>query len=186
METERFDTLVQSLTLTRSRRGALAALLSGSLGLLGLSEAATKKKKKGKGKKGKGKKGKGKCGKALGDSVGGEAIECPKRIPCEDSYDCDQDMICRSGQCVPGCEDSADCSYNKICQSGQCVIGCEQDSYCPANSYCQNSQCVAGCVGHINCQFDYRCLNGTCVPKECFTDEDCPSGQSCLGDFTCF
>jgi hypothetical protein len=48
MDPLRFDSL--SRELTRSRRGALAAVVGGTLGLLGLAET-TAKRKKGKGKK---------------------------------------------------------------------------------------------------------------------------------------
>jgi hypothetical protein len=54
MDADRFDSLSRSLTDTPSRRGALAALLGGSLGLLGMTETDAKKgKKKKKKKKGK-------------------------------------------------------------------------------------------------------------------------------------
>lgn len=48
MDADRFDALTHALTTARSRRGALATLLGGTLGLLGLIETA--------GNKGKGKK----------------------------------------------------------------------------------------------------------------------------------
>jgi hypothetical protein len=45
MDGARFDSLARSLTAARSRRAALAAVLSGSLGLLGRTETAAKKGK---------------------------------------------------------------------------------------------------------------------------------------------
>ena len=51
MESTRFDGLTRSLTEARSRRGALAAVLGSSLGLLGLADVVAKKKGKGKKKK---------------------------------------------------------------------------------------------------------------------------------------
>jgi len=51
MDAHLFDSLARSLTAARSRRGALASLLVGTLGLLGLTETAAKKKKGKKKKK---------------------------------------------------------------------------------------------------------------------------------------
>src|SRR4051812_800768 len=51
MDDFRFDALTKLLSDAPSRRGALATLLGGTLGLLGLSLTEAKKKKKGKGKK---------------------------------------------------------------------------------------------------------------------------------------
>lgn len=52
MDSARFDDLLRSFALGLSRRGALAALLGGPLGLLGTAAAdAKKRKRKGKGKK---------------------------------------------------------------------------------------------------------------------------------------
>ena len=45
MDADRFDTLTRSLLAGRSRRGAVATLLGGSVGLLGLDRIAAKKKK---------------------------------------------------------------------------------------------------------------------------------------------
>jgi hypothetical protein len=51
MDAERIDILARSLIAAGSRRAALAAVLGGSLGLLGLADTAAKKKGKGKNKK---------------------------------------------------------------------------------------------------------------------------------------
>jgi hypothetical protein len=53
MESARFDTLVRSLTDTRSHRGAVTTVLGSTLGLLSLTETIAKKKKGKKGKKDK-------------------------------------------------------------------------------------------------------------------------------------
>src|SRR5215212_893718 len=45
MDADRFDTLARALTDARSRRGALASLLGGTLGLLTLTETAGRHKK---------------------------------------------------------------------------------------------------------------------------------------------
>jgi uncharacterized protein YkwD len=61
MDGARVDALTRALTAIRSRRGALASILGGALGLLGSTEAAARKKKSKKSKKGKkGNKGRGK------------------------------------------------------------------------------------------------------------------------------
>ena len=46
MEADRFDTLTRHLSGTHSRRGALTGLLGGTLGLVGLTEASARKRKK--------------------------------------------------------------------------------------------------------------------------------------------
>src|SRR4051794_35366822 len=45
MDPHRFDSLSRDLTRARSRRGALAAVFGGTLGLLGLDETTAKQKK---------------------------------------------------------------------------------------------------------------------------------------------
>ena len=50
MDAERFDSLARVLHDARSRRGALAVLLGGTLGLLGRAETVAKKKRKRKNK----------------------------------------------------------------------------------------------------------------------------------------
>jgi len=42
MDAKTFDTHARTPTETRSRRGAMAALLGGTIGLLGLTETAAK------------------------------------------------------------------------------------------------------------------------------------------------
>ena len=46
MEADRFDVLARSLTRARSRRGAMATVLGGTLGLLGLSQTEAKRRHK--------------------------------------------------------------------------------------------------------------------------------------------
>lgn len=159
MDAERFDGITRSLSV--SRRCALATVLSGSLGLLGLAEVAAKRKKKGK----KPNKDKPKCGKAHGAGAGSDAIECPKIRACEETAECLDNFHCVGGQCVEGCDVDVDCA------TGPCV----------------DNQCTGRCLSDLDCPLGFRCYpGGVCQAVRCYGDEDCPPGQYCLSDFICY
>src|SRR5215216_3508874 len=115
LDADRFDALSRSLTDTRSRRGALAALLGSTLGLVGLDRTEAKKQcapcKKAKN---------GKCKKNKPDGTA-----CPGGR-------------CQRGVCQPAGNPPADpCPGQKRCNGGciptdQC---CTRDD-CPAGSLC--------------------------------------------------
>jgi hypothetical protein len=95
MDPIRFDTLTRSLTAARSRRAALAALLGGSLALLGLADSTAKKK--GKGKKNKlGQVCRASCNvtcgtcytRAAGGTLCGGAGSADCTLPCRSDNDC--------------------------------------------------------------------------------------------------
>jgi hypothetical protein len=116
MDADRFDTLTRSLTEARSRRGAVAALLGGTLGLLGLAETAAKNKKKGKGKKGKGKKNKKKDEDNTNQNPGAPPDSCANSV--KDGGESDVD--CGGGTC-PRCAIDKTCVSRNDCASGRCV-----------------------------------------------------------------
>lgn len=119
MDTDRFDRLTRSLTTSRSRRGALTALLGGTLGLLGRAETdARKRKGKGKGKK----KNKGGNRPTCGDGA---------RNGSETDVDC-------GGTC-PRCQNGKICDNRNDCESASCSVfgycfACGEDSHCPNDS----------------------------------------------------
>src|SRR5215218_619126 len=106
MDADRFDTLSRSLSDARSRRTMMAALLGGTLSLVGLAEAEAKKKcqpcKKLKHGKCKGKKPDGTAcpgGACQGGSCVAATVAPP---PCQgkaDFEDCGNGMKCSGGVC---------------------------------------------------------------------------------------
>src|SRR5215212_8860240 len=80
MDGSRFDALARALHEVRSRRGAFASLLGGTVGLLGLAETTAKKKKK---------KKKNKCTLLRGQVCGGACCFALEGEKC-----CD-------GACIP-------------------------------------------------------------------------------------
>jgi hypothetical protein len=115
VDPHRFDTLTRSLSSRPSRRGALAALLGGTLGLVGLAETAAKKgKSKSKGKKKD--KGKGTPSQSPGSppsggctdvDCGGSCPRCPNGRSCRGRGDC-ASAFCANGTCQT-CSTDANC-----------------------------------------------------------------------------
>src|SRR5687768_15838555 len=119
MDADRFDALSRSLTDARSRRTALASLLGGTLGLVGLTKTAAKKtcppcKKR---KKGKCKKKKpdgsacagGTCQRGVCQPTPGPGDPCPGQTLC--------DGVCIS---TDECCTRADCPAGSLCCNGAC------------------------------------------------------------------
>lgn len=108
MDLDRFDTIARTLNGTRSRRGALGALLGGAFGRLGLAETAAKRKS-------------GRC-----------------KPTCDECFTCDKgkcrknnqgQKVCKKGKCKPKAT-GAPCTtfLSGRCQNGTCV----PTSTCPA------------------------------------------------------
>ena len=175
MDADRFDTLTRSLTAAGSRRRALAAVLAGSLGVLGSTASAKKKKKK---------KGKNKD----------RNTDCPQSKPnrCGDKC-CKPSEACIKGKCVNHCNDGkknfgetgVDCGGTCIDPPGSgfgtCVIGqgCDDDGDC-FSAVCEvtasgQKQCVF-CRASRDCSLIApdrpACINFECF--QCSRDADCP------------
>src|SRR5215218_10969864 len=95
MDDSRFDMLARSLIGARTRRGALSALLGGTLGSLGVMATEGKKKKKKKKKK----KARG------GTPSGGTPVCTPQCAGCGGSN---------------GCGGTCGCGTNQFCDAGTC------------------------------------------------------------------
>jgi hypothetical protein len=158
MDAKHFDSLVRSMMTDRSRRGALITALGGTLALLQLEGAVTKKKGKGKGKGTKKKKcgnGKRQCGNTCISA--GQC--CPSELGGKEECDPCTRQNCNNGVCS--------CSPALINHHGVCgeLIDCLGTLFpCTGNLDC----CSERCVDFGNGQF--RCEPGT---QHCIIDFDC-------------
>ena len=159
MDTERFATLTRNLTTARSRRGALATLLGGPLGLLVLADT-TAKKGKGKNKKKKNRSPSpppsGSCADGIKNGsetdvdCGGSCSRCANGQSCLSRNDC-AGALCQfercyecfgGGDCGPDANGNCFCAVPesggpRVCitnlQTGPAVGNCGS---CPAGTTC--------------------------------------------------
>jgi hypothetical protein len=152
MDADRFDRLARSLTTGRSRRGALATLLGGALGLLGLAETAARK-----GRKKKGKKKKGTC-----------KPNCIAPMTCQrGKCDCPDPTVLCNGECyVNTC--NAGLAFNPLtCEccrangSGGCFSG---PPSCCSNVCVEVTNVCSGRNMGAPCDFGAQCASGFCSP----------------------
>lgn len=167
MNPVRFDTLTRSLTTARSRRGTLASLLGGTLGLLGLTDTVAKKKgkKKGKGKDNKNKKKKRKT---------------PN--PCPEGTQCGPCHFCLGGVCKPctkaegtacsdasfACEQAANQTHcNCYCGCGEdegCRNGCRSEYMTRAIAcQAQTPECSRQCGSEVISCYPFEIRPGICL-----------------------
>lgn len=160
MDPQRFDTLARTLATPGTRRGALAALLSGSLGLLGVPQAVRGRKRRGRG----GVTIEGPCGDGSGrDNRCRRAEQCCTGI-CEGSQP-GKPKRCRCRRNGQECTETTNC-----CQgSGQGLVCC--DGSCKAVECCNDAGCDSGEI----CAPD----NGTCAVT-CDTGPEDPCGSGCI------
>lgn len=152
MDPRLFDTLIRSLMAARSRRGALAALLGGTLGLPGLLDTAARK---GKRKKKKKKKQKPKCSRPCGERC------CRKGDRCADPA---------TGTCVTG---RGTCAAGaNSCDAGG--IECNPNS--PITCFC--NQTMEGETACVN-QFQFASCSNCTTDAEC-AQPGYPPGMRCI------
>ncbi len=112
---------------------------------------------------------------------------------CATSADCDDGLICRDSECVPGCESAGDCDAGQVCIDGACQTvvhsGCSSTSPCPAGRTCVDGECRID-TGPMDetCQFNSECGAGrVCVNERCSSacglDNPCPTGAACMDGF---
>ena len=161
MDSKIFDSLAQSLHNAHSRRGALASLLGGALGLGSLSDMAARK---GKGKKRKRRKGKRSTAPTCSDGIknGSETdVDCGGACP----------------RCVNGktCVSRNDC-VGALCINGTCTACTSSPSNCGAETNGQSCICRAPIAGGPK----VCTKNNTAGPT--VTDcESCLPGTFCVG-----
>jgi hypothetical protein len=146
MDADRFDTLSRSLTDLRSRRTALASLLGGALGLVGLAEADAKKKcppcKKRKHDK---------CKKKLPDGIGCPGGTCQNgsciaAAAAAAGDGCTPARICGNGCCPDGqtcCSELCTDTISDPRHCGNCATACEAGKICAGGRCCTARQGLA-------------------------------------------
>ena len=198
MDAARFDALAKSLSVARSRRGALGGLLVGALSLLGVrSEKATAhdplkacKKKSGDAKK--------KCikkAKKHNAQHASETVLPPSPPPgptCSDGIKngTESDVDC-GGTCPPcgtakSCQGAGDCAsrvcLSQVCRAPTCFDlvrnGSESDIDCGGGTCprCANERTCASrndCAGAL-------CVSGTCKQCDIGGGNVCDSGCTCV------
>src|SRR3954462_4643691 len=128
MDPRRFDSLSRDLSRARSRRGALASLVGGTLALLGPTETTAKHKHKHKKKR----------SSPASPPGSSPPPGCTPR--------CTPDQICQNGECV--CPSGTRyCSDYDLC--GECCSSadCCGTSPCPPGG----QTCLAGLVCGVSC-----------------------------------
>ena len=188
MDADRFDTLIQSLSTAGSRRGVLAAIVGGSLGLLGwhtaedadAHNAATAcKKKSGKAKK--------KClkkAKAHNATHATQASPPPPPQPPVCTSSCTNGRTCQNGTCA--CPAGMQfCTFPNRCQVCCSNVDCcniGENFQCPPGSQtCQASgTCGVSCTDNVHNgnETDVDC-GGSC-PRRCADGKGCVTNNDCL------
>jgi Stigma-specific protein, Stig1 len=180
MDADRFDTFTRSLTIARSRREVLAALLGGALGLLGLAETIAKK---GKGKKKKGKK------KGGNSSPPPPPPQSPPSPSCANGTELCEGICVNTGTDPRNCGSCGKrCQINATCDGGTCTCvkgACSSPELtcCPASSGTKNKCSCRGKGGPLFTDSS-TCADVTGCPAErqCFGRECqtcCTPGTSC-------
>ena len=178
MDGNRFDEVMRSLRGTSPRRGAVALLMGGALGLAGLAESEAKGKKKGKKKgKGKGKPKRSDFCEGVANSCG---LKCDVGANCCSSFDCSacRGLVCSGDQATPG---KCVCDEGQEYMNGRC--GTQPQCY-PAGALRKDqfdTRCCSGIETPVEGDFLAKCEPGT---LSCFSDNDCTGGV-CRG-YECY
>ncbi len=200
MDGTRFDSLTRALTEARSRRAALAPLLGGTLGLLGLAETTAKKHNR-KGKKQpclpcKKRNTNGKCKKTKADGTvcaggtcqGGSCVETmlPLLPP---PPGCVPEPLATT--CAPGCGPRTNnCNQSVTCPcptgqdclpNGTCARPCITDLQC-GGCTSTNLCSIASSDGPMYCIDPTAPMCATLQPCTPADTTGCPQGFVCLAN----
>lgn len=175
MDGPRFDGLTRTLADPRSRRGAVVALLGGTLSLLGRAETAAKKKKGKKKKKNNG------TIPVPPPVPPGSPPASPPLPPVSCVPDCSGGRNCGSDGCTATC---GSCTPPQSCGGGGTPGVCGSSSACTATSCPGGRACQAN--GTCACPPD-KPVSGVCgnAPdqcRECCTSGNCQGNQFCNHD----
>ncbi len=126
--------------------------------------------------------------------------------PCGGHGDCDGNLQCSTGVCVPRCARAPECGDGYACSSdGLCSLasgqpgdGCTSEVECSPGLSCQidgtaveGTHLLASCTAQGDgkpsgggCALDADCRNGTCALGQCVdlcsVTRDCAAGYSCM------
>ncbi len=126
--------------------------------------------------------------------------------PCGGHGDCDGNLQCSTGVCVPRCARAPECGDGYACDNdGICILaagqpgdGCESEVDCAPGLSCQidgaavqDGHLLASCTAQLDgkpaggeCASDAECRNGTCGLGQCIDlctlTRDCAAGYSCM------
>ena len=176
MDAKRFDALTQSLSSSRTRRGAFGALLAGALGLLSLPLPAAGRKPHHQhdARKRRNAAAEGPCGDGSG-----KANACKRDKDCCTGF-CDQAKgRCRCKKLGQGCDEDRNCCA-KADQPISCLSGtCQRALACtPEGAVCGASGCTgASRISPATCNAAGECQAPPPVP--CDDGNPCTS-NSCL------
>lgn len=185
MDSARFDSLARAVVAAGSRRRALAVLVGGAAGLLGIAEAPAGRGGGGGKGGGKGNGGKGNGGKGNGNGGGKHKHKHKNKHknPCDwlageelcGGSCCNVlvDKCCRDKSC---CSREQGCSVSGICSdcpkpSDPCLVAvcnseglvrfdprCTADAHCCSGTCCPNNGLNKCCKGKTGCWApDYPC-----------------------------
>jgi hypothetical protein len=178
MDAAGFDALARALTAARSRRRALALLLSGAVGSLGGLETAAKKKRKKKRKK--------KPSPTPPPPPDGTSPPPPSPPPtCTDGITNggETDVDCGGPTCPP-CLTGQTCASGRDCQTGRCLNGvCHKCFGANACGHDVAGQCT--CIdGYCLTAIDFSVASCAGCPEHWYCGSDCKpfcgSSESCL------
>ena len=203
MDPVRFDRLAKSLSISGTRRGALGGLLGGTLALLGLSNAAAKKRRKASAE--------GSCGDGSG-----KANACRKHKDCCTRF-CDRKKgRCRCKTLGQGCKKDRTCCasfgqpmtcQNRTCQMAQtvqeplspplpvcppvcpdCQICNPTTGRCEPENICQPTSCdnqINKCGQTVNCCRQAGATNPGCEGGACCELTVAPGQSFCSATVPC-
>jgi hypothetical protein len=110
-----------------------------------------------------------------GDTPKCLAGKCQK--PCSDDATCGEGNYCNQGACAPDTrpkticttQDKSACKETQSCVDGFCKYPCQKDNDC---------QIIDARIG--SCGVDKVCRAPAEAKPQCTSQQDCPSGQSCV------
>lgn len=115
-----------------------------------------------------------------GEECGGDNT-CEE--PCTDDSSCPTDEVCEDGACEPPpppCVVQADCNGNLTCIGGYCVPDCPADTGGGDPEVCDPGTGEPPCVRDDQCSRDDTCEDGVCQPCVHPCDVSCRSGHVCV------
>lgn len=163
MDANRFDDVIRSLAASPSRRTVLGLTLGGGLGaLLGVVDAAAKKRKGRHKNKDRNKNTKRRC------------LVGQRRCRDRRCHGCCSDADCGGNECALGV--CRDCPRNERLCDGACIPG---DACCTSDD-CDGAPCERGrCL----CADGQRDCHGRCIPEDaCCSSSDCGPCETCQND----